>query len=85
MADTTGTATAETVPHKDADGVDMRWWMAETYRAYAAVAVDGGQHALARDLLLRSLRLRPLSGPSWRTAAYLFRRALGRTVRANAA
>ena len=64
--------------HKDAEGADMRWWMAETYRAYAAVAVDGGQRALARDLLFRSLRLHPLSGTAWRTAAYLLRRTLER-------
>jgi glycosyltransferase involved in cell wall biosynthesis len=64
--------------HRHAEGADMRWWMAETYRTYAAAAVDGGQFALARQLLLRSLRLRPLSTDAWRTAAYLLRRGCKR-------
>lgn len=62
--------------HEDAEGIDMNWWMAETYRAYAAVAVDQGDHAAARGLLRSSLRRRPLSLETWRTAAYLLRRAL---------
>jgi glycosyltransferase involved in cell wall biosynthesis len=64
--------------HRHAEGADMGWWMAETYRTYAAAAVDGGQFPLARQLLVRSLRLRPLSADAWRTAAYLLRRGLKR-------
>ena len=71
--------------HGGAEGADMRWWMAETYRTYAAAAIDGRQFALARQLLLRSLRLRPLSPHAWRTAAYLLRRGLKRPAQSGTA
>ncbi len=62
--------------HRYAEGVDMTWWLAEAYRSCAAVAVDRGEHRLARTLLAKALKRRPLASATWRTAAYLLRRTL---------
>lgn len=67
--------------HRDAEGVDMDWWMAETHRTYAATAVDQEEWALARQLLARSLRRRPLAPTAWRTMAYLLRARVAARLR----
>lgn len=67
--------------HKSAQGVDMNWWLAETYRTYAAVAIDQKDWGMARRLLVRSLKRRPLAPVTWRTGAYLLRTALAARLR----
>lgn len=62
--------------HKDLPDIDLEDWMAETYRAHAALAIDQGSHAVARRLLRRSLELKPFRLSSYRTLAYLLRRSI---------
>lgn len=62
--------------HKAADGLDMGWWLAETYRTYAALAVDQRKLRLAGRLLSRALARRPFAARNWRTGAYLLRTLL---------
>ena len=51
---------------------------AETYRSYAALLTDQGHYRTALVAIGRALRLRPLASLSWRTLAYLARRAIVR-------
>ena len=51
---------------------------AETYRSYAALLTDQGHYRKALVAIGRALRLRPLASLSWRTLAYLARRAIVR-------
>ena len=48
---------------------------AEMYRSYAALSVDRREFRQASALLLKSLRLRPAAGKTYRTAGYMIRRA----------
>ncbi len=65
--------------HRGDRGFDMRRWMAERYRAMAAVHIDRGERREAAVLLGRALRLKPFYPPAFRTAAYLARRLWRRT------
>ncbi len=62
--------------YRGADFWDVDAWMAEMYRRYAATSIDAGDYRLAAELVAKSLRLRPFSAESYRTAAYLLRRSV---------
>ncbi len=49
---------------------------AETYRSYAALLTDQGEHRAALGAICRALRLQPLAIINWRTLAYVGRRIL---------
>ena len=64
--------------HAAAFGPRLAARRAETYRSYAALLTDQGDVRGALAAMIKALRLRPLAPLSWRTLAYLARRALGR-------
>lgn len=62
--------------YRGADFWDVDAWMAERYRQHAAISVDAGDYRLAASLVAKSLRLRPFSVETHRTASYLLRRSV---------
>ena len=54
--------------------INMKKWLAEKYRAYAALAIDNSNFNLARQLLLKSLRLDILNFKSYRTLFFFNRK-----------
>lgn len=62
--------------HAPAFGPRLAARRAETYRSYAALLTDQGDHRAAAAAIARALRLRPMAALNWRTLAYLARRAL---------
>ncbi len=64
--------------HAAAFGPRLTARRAETYRSYAALLTDQGDVRGALAAIGKALRLRPLAPLSWRTLAYVGRRAIGR-------
>ncbi len=67
--------------HAAAFGRRLTGRRAETYRSYAALLTDQGQHGPAVAAIGKAMRLRPLAPLNWRTLAYLMRRAFARQVK----
>jgi len=69
--------------YKYIEEYDMRKWLAEKYRAYAAAWMDRDNPEKAIGLMSKAFKLKPLRGSNYRTAFYILRRLITRRKSSN--
>jgi alpha-1,3-rhamnosyltransferase len=59
--------------YRGAKGVDMKAWLAKRYNSCAAVSIDKGDLDKAKELLKKSIRLKPIHWETLKIIRYLLR------------
>lgn len=62
--------------YKNLPEVNMRLWLSERYRSYAADSIDNRKHKEAFDLLFQAIKISPFTKKNFQTFFYLIRSIL---------